>query len=134
MLTYEVEIRGDPDTTDAVVRVLVEEKDRLERMRLAASQSPLPTSEMESPDEAENQVESAAEFENQDIVMNLSNNAGRRELAEQDTTACVEQDLVEVAETLKRAERIVVLVGAGISTNCGIPVSRLMHSNEQTYF
>ena len=35
----------------------------------------------------------------------------------------VEQELQEVASVIKEACRILVFVGAGISTNCGIPVS-----------
>ena len=130
-LIREIDIRGDPGRTEDVVRVLLQEKDRLERMKLAASESPLPTSVTETPDEGENHGESAAESEDPDTAMNLGDSADSHELEQQDETVCAEEDLVAVAEILKKAERVVVLVGAGISTNCGIPVSRPMHPNEQ---
>lgn len=39
----------------------------------------------------------------------------------------VRQELPEAAGIISRARRIIVFVGAGISTNCGIPVSIDMH-------
>ena len=45
------------------------------------------------------------------------------ETAPKDITDDVEQELQEVASAINEACRIIVFVGAGISTNCGIPVS-----------
>ena len=38
-----------------------------------------------------------------------------------------EQELQEVAKNVMEAGRIIVLVGAGISTNCGIPISIVLY-------
>jgi hypothetical protein len=34
-----------------------------------------------------------------------------------------DQELQQIADSLARARKVVVITGAGISTNCGIPVS-----------
>lgn len=44
-------------------------------------------------------------------------------LTPEDITNDVEQELQEIASVINEACRIIVFVGAGISTNCGIPVS-----------
>ncbi len=48
---------------------------------------------------------------------------GDTSLTPGDVTNDVEQELQEVASIISEACRIIVFVGAGISTNCGIPVS-----------
>lgn len=40
----------------------------------------------------------------------------------ENVTEHVEQELQEVADSINKAHKITVFVGAGISTNCGIPV------------
>ena len=40
----------------------------------------------------------------------------------------VEHELQEVAGVINKARRVIVFVGAGISTNCGIPVSIHLHN------
>ena len=49
--------------------------------------------------------------------------SGDTSLIPGDVTNHVEQELQEVASVINEAHRIIVFVGAGISTNCGIPVS-----------
>lgn len=44
-------------------------------------------------------------------------------LTPRDITNDVEQELQKVASVMNEARRIIVFAGAGISTNCGIPVS-----------
>ena len=44
-------------------------------------------------------------------------------------TSTIEQELQDVAGYINEAGRIIVLVGAGISTNCGIPVSNYLHDS-----
>ena len=41
----------------------------------------------------------------------------------EDSTTGIEAELQEVAQSLNESENIIVFVGAGISTSCGIPVS-----------
>jgi len=92
MLIYTLEIRGDPGRIADVVRVLVQEKDRLERMIFAASESSLPTSGIGSPEEAKNQGEPAAESEDSDTAMNLGDSVDSHELEQQDETVCTYLD------------------------------------------
>ena len=49
--------------------------------------------------------------------------SGDTSLIPGDVTNDVEQELQGVASVINEANRIIVFVGAGISTNCGIPVS-----------
>jgi len=44
-----------------------------------------------------------------------------------DITRIIEQELQEVASNINKAGSIIIFVGAGISTNCGIPVSIHLH-------
>ena len=49
--------------------------------------------------------------------------SGKTMLTFTDITKNIEQELQEVAGNINKAGRVIVFVGAGVSTNCGIPVS-----------
>jgi len=129
ILIYTLEIRDDSGRTANIVRVLVQEKNRLEQIILTVSESFLFTSKIELSEEVENQDESAAESENSDTAINLDDSANSHELKQQNKIVCVDQDLVKIAETLKKTERVLVLVDVEISINCSIPVSRPFITN-----
>lgn len=121
------QVGADPSVVDGIIYVLSQEKDRLELLQSAASRSPLPADGTETPDEVGNEettdeeVDSISETADQDLATHPNDDADQPELPAQNEIA--DEDLREVAERLVRAERVIVLVGAGISTNCGIPVS-----------
>lgn len=120
------QVGADPSVVDGIIHVLSQEKDRLELLLSAVSRSPLPADGTETPDEvaveetADEIVDAIPETVDQDIATHPNDDADQPELPAQ--TEIASEDLREVAERLVRAERVIVLVGAGISTNCGIPV------------
>jgi NAD-dependent histone deacetylase SIR2 len=44
-----------------------------------------------------------------------------------------DEELQLIADTLGKSRKVVVVTGAGISTNCGIPVSFKQYSEECLY-
>ena len=98
-----------PCTKDELIHVLLQERDRLEKTEPADSQI------------AQSDDEEPAEKPDDDDI-DSSENADERASSVQTESICPNQDFAEVAETLRKAERVIVFVGAGISTNCGIPV------------
>ena len=72
-------------------------------------------SHLESP-EAEKKIQGEADISKE--IIDSSNTLPTNEISIPN-----EQDLQDVADKIQIARRIIVFVGAGISTNCGIPVS-----------
>ena len=60
---------------------------------------------------------------NQPDIFHQGVRSGDTSSALADETGDVKEELQEVASAINEADRIVLFVGAGISTNCGIPVS-----------
>jgi len=76
-----------------------------------------------SMDENETDCNESSPVVNPPGISHQTIRSGDTSLIPGDVTNDVEQELQEVASVISEACRIIVFVGAGISTNCGIPVS-----------
>lgn len=131
ILIYKLRIRDNSNRIENVVLVLVQEKNRLKRIKLTTFKSLLFTKIIETLNKDKNYNKSIVELKNSNIAINLDNNATSYKLEQQNKIVCVEEDLIAIAKILKKIERVVIFVDIEISTNCNILVSCSIYQNKQ---